>query len=94
MNTYFKKKQTKNGLGNPQTMTDTPKLATNFEILNNINFTFNHRMLRATVRSCAPKMSRKYYDVDGIVAEVINVQDYYDMNTHQNIMDLEQILVC
>lgn len=68
MNTYFKKKPNKKWTWESPDhkhrseidfiMTNTPKLVTNFEILNNINFSSDHRFLRATVRLRVPKKSR------------------------------------
>lgn len=40
-------------------MTNTPKLVTNFETLNNINFDSDHRILRATFRLCILKRTER-----------------------------------
>ena len=91
INTYFNKRpnrkwtwispdnKTKNEID--FIMSNTPKLVTNYEVLNLLKFPSDHRLLRATLQLNVPKKSRKNYKITPKVPET-----YDEMNNYRQCL--------
>lgn len=101
MNTYFKKRNSRKWTwispdNNTKNEIDfilsyNPKVITNLEVLNNINFPSAHKMVRCSLNLRTPKMNRKSLKAPNNMLKSTKEKETYLEKLKENITTLDEI---